>query len=154
MIHLVSHSSWVVFLFSPSTTEYAPVSLLPRHVLNREYSDILIMGKNERSGSRCQGGVHTQRRLMRQEGDGEDRGAATPGRAPRLGRSRAFDLRERRTLSTSLYTVRGRGMLQVGLWGYECWRRRSSRLDGVERALPVWKAPWSPLTLNRPSNND
>ncbi len=35
--------------------------------------------QNERSGSRCQGGVHTERRLIRIGGVGEDGGTSTAG---------------------------------------------------------------------------
>lgn len=67
---------------------------------------------------------------MKQGGDGEDRGASTTGL---LGSHRPL-IYVWMTLITSLYTLRGMGVLEMGLWGIEGWRHR---LNGAMRLVCV-----------------
>lgn len=82
--------------------------------------------QNEHSGSRCQGGVHTEGRLMRQGGWWGSK-SLRHWAAPRLDSHGAL-IYEWMTLITSLYTLRGMELLQMGLWGIGRGRHHLNRV--------------------------
>lgn len=120
MFHAVSHfplmrRRWAQAKRDLRLWQYAPVSPLPCHVLNRECVDISIMSKMSTVGA----GVRAGSILW--EGWWGRGGWWGPislhhWAAPQLG-SHGSLIYVWMTLITSLYTLRGMGLLQMGLWG-------------------------------------